>query len=193
MLIAEPVSCPQNSDTIKKDLVISNSIPGINYTLVRVAKNVAYPLTARNIGNQYLWQPGEDLSDPNSRTPFVKTTSDRLYRIKITLGNGCSTTDTLLVKVYNKTEVFVPQAFTPNSNNQNDLLRPIVVNIPVINYFRVYNRWGQLIFETQRIGEGWDGIFRGERQPTETYTWTFEGRDVDGKIIRSKGQSVLIR
>ena len=89
--------------------------------------------------------------------------------------------------------MFVPKAFTPNRNGVNDLLRPILVNIPLINYFRVYNRWGQLIFETKTPGDGWNGLFKGAMQPTETYTWVFEGRDSNGNLIKASGKTILIR
>jgi gliding motility-associated-like protein len=57
----------------------------------------------------------------------------------------------------------------------------------------VYNRWGQLVYETKTIGQGWDGTFNGQRQPVETYTWAVEGIDTDGKAIKASGKSLLIR
>ena len=97
------------------------------------------------------------------------------------------------MQVLNKTEVFVPKAFTPNVNGVNDVLRPILVNIPFIKYFRVYNRWGQLLFETKTLGFGWNGFYRGTAQPVETYTWIFEGIDSDGNVVKASGKSILIR
>ena len=178
---------------IKKSITIKSSFPGIRYTTVRTMKGKPYQLSARNIGTSYLWQPSINLDAANSRTPVITPSQEREYQIKITSADGCITTDTLLVQVLNKTEVFVPKAFTPNRNGVNDLLRPIVVNIPVINYFRVYNRWGQLVFETKTQGEGWNGLYKGAAQPTETYTWIFEGRDTDGNPIKASGKSILIR
>ncbi|MDP9230543.1 MAG: gliding motility-associated C-terminal domain-containing protein, partial [Bacteroidota bacterium] len=192
-LVAQSNTCPQLSDTIRKQVNIKSAIEGIRYPTVRVVKNIPYPLSARNIGQQYLWKPLFDLNNPLIRTPIITTTTERTYSIKITSNDGCITTDTLLVQVYNKTEVFVPNAFTPNGNNANDVLRPIVVNIPMINFFKIYNRWGQEIFQTQKTGEGWDGKYKGIPQPTETYTWIFEGKDVDGNIIKASGKSILIR
>ena len=89
--------------------------------------------------------------------------------------------------------VVVPSAFTPNSNNANDYLRPIMNNIRQLTYFKVFNRWGQLVFQTNTIGSGWDGTLKGIQQPTETYTWTLECVDMDGNIIRQSGRSILIR
>jgi gliding motility-associated-like protein len=156
-------------------------------------KGKPYQLSARNIGSNYLWQPSADLDITTSRTPVITPLQQREYQIKITSTDGCITTDTLLVQVLNKTEVFVPKAFTPNRNGVNDLLRPITVNIPLINYFKIYNRWGQLVFETRTQGDGWNGLYKGAAQPTETYTWIFEGKDSDGNLIKANGKTILIR
>ena len=192
-LVARSNECPALSDTIKKSITVKETNPGVRYLTVRTMKGKPYQLSARSIGSSYLWQPSADLDLPNSRTPVITPSSEREYQIKITSSDGCITTDTLLVQVLNKTEVFVPKAFTPNRNGVNDLLRPILVNIPLINYFRVYNRWGQLIFETKTPGDGWNGLFKGAMQPTETYTWVFEGRDSNGNLIKASGKTILIR
>jgi gliding motility-associated-like protein len=192
-LIAQSANCPAVADSIKKSVVIKASIPGIRYYTVRTMKGKPFQLEARNIGIDYLWQSSTDLSNPKSRTPVITPSQEREYKIQIASADGCITTDTLLVQVLSKTEVFVPKAFTPNINGVNDLLRPILVNIPFIKYFQVYNRWGQLLFETKTLGLGWNGLYKGTAQPVETYTWIFEGIDSEGNVIKSSGKSVLIR
>ncbi|MBD0365635.1 MAG: gliding motility-associated C-terminal domain-containing protein, partial [Flavisolibacter sp.] len=92
-----------------------------------------------------------------------------------------------------ETKIFVPTAFTPNNNNTNDYLQPYLINIRELIYFKVYNRWGQLVFQTNTIGKGWDGTIKGEKQPTETYTWILECIDNNGKTVKQSGRSILIR
>jgi uncharacterized delta-60 repeat protein/gliding motility-associated-like protein len=193
LLVATSNSCPQLSDTAKKEITTHKVAPGISYFPVRTVKGKPYTLSARNIGQKYLWQPAADLDDPNSRTPVITPVQERSYLINITSAAGCITVDTLLVQVLDRAEVFVPKAFTPNRNGVNDVLRPIPVSVPLIVYFRIYNRWGQLVFETQTVGEGWNGMYKGVAQPADTYTWTFEGKDTDGNTIRRSGKSILIR
>ena len=89
--------------------------------------------------------------------------------------------------------VFVPTAFTPNKNGQNDVLRPILNSISELRYFKVYNRWGQVVFETNTIGKGWDGTMKGTAQPSETYSWILECVGNNGQIIKRSGRSLLIR
>ena len=88
--------------------------------------------------------------------------------------------------------VYVPTAFTPNGNNVNDRLRPLG-NIGKIDYFRVYNRWGNMVFQTNKIGDGWDGNYKGVGQQSDTYTWIFSGQMTDGQSIKVSGKTVLIR
>ncbi|HEX8609348.1 MAG TPA: gliding motility-associated C-terminal domain-containing protein, partial [Pedobacter sp.] len=76
---------------------------------------------------------------------------------------------------------------------KNDVLRPIPVNIKEITNFQVYNRNGELVFQTRKHGEGWDGVFRGKPQPGGVYVWIFGGIDSYGNKVTAKGTSVLIR
>jgi gliding motility-associated-like protein len=122
------------------------------------------------------------------------------YLINITRDNGCITVDTVLVKIVTvvpttivKSDLFVPKAWTPNNDGHNDKLFPITVNIRELKYFRVFNRWGQLVFETNIIGQGWNGILQSKPAAMDVYTWTVEAIGVDGKYIKKSGNSVLIR
>lgn len=192
-LIARSQSCAQLADTVTKAVRISSGTPGMRYYVVRTEKGKPYTLNARNIGRSYEWVPATDLNDAGSRTPVITPVQQREYQVRITNDAGCVTVDTVMVHVLNQTEVFVPKGFTPNRNGANDVLRPILVNIPQIRYFRVYNRWGQLVYETNIIGAGWDGTYRGAPQPTETYTWIFEGVDTEGRVIKAGGKTILVR
>ncbi|HTQ28041.1 MAG TPA: gliding motility-associated C-terminal domain-containing protein, partial [Puia sp.] len=65
--------------------------------------------------------------------------------------------------------------------------------IASMQYFRIYNRWGQLIYSTSRMGEGWDGTLNGKPQDTGSYVWMVQGIDYTGKVIFKKGTMTLIR
>ena len=116
------------------------------------------------------------------------------YRISIRTVNGCVTVDTLLVDVkILAPNVFIPKAWSPNGDSHNDYLYPIAVNIRQLNFFAIFNRWGQKVFETNVLGEGWDGIYKGVPQPMDPYTWIVEATGTNGEKIRYFGQSILIR
>jgi gliding motility-associated-like protein len=146
-------------------------------------------------GDSYQWTLN-DVTIPGANTRTFNATKPGRYSVFIKTGS-CSVLSTNTVVVSNKvcTNAFaqVATAFTPNANNKNDKLVPIYQNIAQLKYFRVFNRWGQKVFETNILGEGWDGFYKGEKQPLETYTWILECVDVGGKTIRNSGKTVLIR
>jgi gliding motility-associated-like protein len=86
----------------------------------------------------------------------------------------------------------VPNAFTPGSIS-NNLFRPICMGIASLEYFYVYNRWGQLLFSTSQMGQGWNGRIQGKLQDSGAYLWIVKGTDYTGKVISKKGTVVLIR
>jgi gliding motility-associated-like protein len=118
------------------------------------------------------------------------------FTITLSSDNGCKVVDTLLVFVPTTvpgSDIFVPKAWSPNKDGHNDQLRPLCVNIKELYYFRIFNRWGQLLFETNQIGKGWDGIFNGTEQVQDVYTWTVEALGEDGKKYKRSGNSILLR
>jgi gliding motility-associated-like protein len=84
-------------------------------------------------------------------------------------------------------------AFSPNGDGKNETFIPFPVGIKQLNYFRVLNRWGQLIFSTKTLNQGWDGKIAGIEQPSGVYVWLVEGITNDNKIISKKGTVTLIR
>jgi gliding motility-associated-like protein len=152
-----------------------------------------------NGGKSYQWFRN-NTPIPGATDTMYKTTIDGVYSVVIDDGT-CKTAafNTVQLKFQScvptptETNVFVPTAFTPNNNGTNDVLRPLLYNIASLQYFRVYNRWGQLVFQTNAIGKGWDGTINGVQQPTETYTWLLECTDNSGKLIKQSGRSLLIR
>jgi gliding motility-associated-like protein len=87
----------------------------------------------------------------------------------------------------------VPTAFTPNNDGLNDYLKPIPVGIKDFKYFRIYNRWGQMIFELKSNKLGWDGKINGKIQSTQTVVWMAEGKGIDNRNYIQKGTCVLLR
>ena len=106
--------------------------------------------------------------------------------------------DTLRVAVTSsapalRSSLHVPNSWSPNNDGHNDKLFPLTINIKELYYFRVFNRWGQLMFETNRLGEGWDGIYIGKAQIQDVYTWTVEAVGLDGVQYKQSGNSILLR
>jgi gliding motility-associated-like protein len=178
---------------------IEQKINGIRYPTVTATINSPLQLNARNqgAGYSYTWLPPTGLNFSNIKDPMFTNNTGLEYLITITSPAGCVTVDTLYVRidgpVTNGPAVFVPKAWSPNNDGHNDYLFPFLVNITRIKYFRIYNRWGIKVFETNVIGQGWNGIYNGKPQMTDVYTWTIETEAVNGTIYKSAGTSVLLR
>jgi gliding motility-associated-like protein len=124
---------------------------------------------------------------------YTTETDSVRYYVTATSKYGCTGTGTVLVKVF-KTgpDIFVPNAFTPGGAT-NNLFRPVPVGISSLSFFRVYDRQGQLVYETTRIGDGWNGYINGHMETTGTYVWMVQGTTYTGKIVFRKGTMILIR
>ncbi len=148
-------------------------------------------------GNSYLWTPTTGLDDPYSASPTVtlpETIDSIRYIVRAIGAGGCYAEDDVIVRVF-KTgpDLFVPSAFTPNGDGKNDVIRPVGVGIATLQYFRIFNRWGQLVFSTSQTGKGWDGTLNGTPQPPGTYVFEAVGTDQLGNRVYKKGTIVLIR
>jgi len=179
--------------TRKQDVLIDQARPGISYPVQYAISELPLTLHARDFGASADWSPPMNLDDPSDFNPVFKGTTDQLYTITIRTNTGCETVDTQLVKTVSHADIYVPTAFTPNGDGLNDLLRPTLMGIKELHYFRIYNRWGQLLFETKANGAGWDGTLNGTRLPTQVVVWIAEGIGVDGNVYSRKGTSTLMR
>lgn len=147
-------------------------------------------------GTAYLWTPATNLNNPSIANPVATFDPDIdsvTYTVRVSVGS-CFADSKVTVKIYkNGADILVPSAFTPNGDGKNDVIRPIVFGITRLNYFSIYNRWGQMVFTTTQINKGWDGNFGGTGQPAGTYVYQAEGTDFTGKTVFRKGTVVLIR
>jgi len=117
------------------------------------------------------------------------------YNIKLTVIDtaGCTDTMTRLLRIADNCFIAVPTAFTPNNDGLNDYLYPLNAYKATHLFFKVYNRKGQLMFETNDWTKKWDGVFRGAPQDPGTYIWTLQYNDEQNKLISLKGTTVLLR
>jgi gliding motility-associated-like protein len=145
-------------------------------------------------GLNYTWSSpsGINISNPFSQKALVTLNDDAQFYLKVTDAIGCEGRDTIFVKVYNGPTYYVPNSFTPNGDGVNDIFRAIPVGM-ANTYFRIFNRNGQLMFETTQYLKGWDGTFNGKPQPNGTYVWIVSGTNRDYKKVEMKGTVNLIR
>ncbi|WP_276485383.1 gliding motility-associated C-terminal domain-containing protein [Paraflavitalea pollutisoli] len=135
------------------------------------------------------------LLEENNTGLFVrkKVASDTVYYVQHAVGDCTPSTSRIGIRVVDESFFSIPNAFTPNNDGNNDRLHIRITGLLQLKYFRVYSRWGQLVFESRQLNEGWDGNWQQKPQPTGTYVWIAEGTDILGKPIRQKGQVLLLR
>ncbi len=184
--------CGEPVKTRAIDMIIDTSQAGINYPLQDAAFNFPIQLQARNFGNSIMWSPATYLDDPFISNPYFRSVNEQLYTIEIRTAAGCVTVDTQLVKTHKEIAIYVPTVFTPDGNGNNDYLRPLLLGFNKLKYFRVFSRWGKLLFETTSDLPGWDGRVKGQTQETQTIVWMLEAVDIDGKTHFRKGSTLLL-
>jgi gliding motility-associated-like protein len=144
-------------------------------------------LDASYPGATYLWQNG-------STSAHFQVSAAGQYTVAVT--NLCGTTDqSVNVKYENcACQISVPNAFTPNNDGLNDVFRPKFI-CSLSNYTcKIFNRWGQLIFESHNTEQGWNGYFQNQIQPSGTYVWMIQYMDLfSGKNVAKQGTVILIR
>jgi gliding motility-associated-like protein len=135
----------------------------------------------------YLWSTGSDQS-------HITIENAGVYSLTVTDNNGCTATESITVFPKNCYEgVYVPNAFTPNSDGKNDVFRPLLFGNVKTYSFTIYNRFGQKIFETNNVSMGWDGTLNGIPQQADVFVWTCKYQLQGSAVESKKGTVVLIR
>ena len=179
--------------TGKKNIYIEEPVSGIRYPTQYVVIDYPQQLTAREFGIAAEWSPTTFLTNPGTFTPTFDGPDDILYTVAILTRAGCVTVDTQLVQITKEIKIHVPTAFTPNNDGLNDYFRPIPMGIKEFKSFRIYNRWGQLIFDLRSNPRGWDGMIGGKPQSSQVFVWVAEGVGVDNRNYYEKGTFTLVR
>jgi gliding motility-associated-like protein len=161
--------------------------------LVTACEGIPVQLTVSG-GKTYLWSPAGDLNDPTSRTPMATVDTTTMFLVEVTDSNGCSATDSILVKasVSARTAFLVPNAFTPNADGHNDCFGIQHWGDVTIEQLDVFNRHGMKVFTTKNPAECWDGRFNGQLQSAGAYVYAIRARTACGEITRT-GTILLIR
>ncbi|MGG9964511.1 gliding motility-associated C-terminal domain-containing protein [Ferruginibacter sp. SUN106] len=144
-------------------------------------------------GKFYLWSPSTPLNNAFAQKPLATLYNDTYFTLTVTDDIGCTNTDDVLIKVYKGPTYYIPNAFSPNGDGMNDVFRPIPVGIAFTDYFNVYNRLGEMVFQSNQWLKGWDGTYKGKPAAAGTYVWLIKGMDKYGKVVEMKGTVILVR
>ena len=148
---------------------------------------------------QWLWQPSTDLSCSSCPLPLATIKKDITYTVLVTTPYGCTATDTISFKTFcENSQVFIPNAFSPDGDGINDVLMVRGKGIASVKHFKVFNRWGDLVFERSNFPPniasfGWNGRVRGVVGPPDVFVYTAEVICENGTSYVYKGNTSIIK
>jgi len=165
-------------DTITLDPIVLSPNPNLNYS----------------------WTPAQDLSCTSCQNPMAFPSSTTTYQLLVTDENGCTGIDQVTLRVLKRRLVYLPTGFTPNNDGINDKFEVFTgKGIRAINHMRVFDRWGNIMFERENLtftengSEGWDGEFRGRLADPGVYVYTVEVEFIDDTTLLYRGEVTLFR
>jgi gliding motility-associated-like protein len=148
---------------------------------------------------QYAWKPAESLSCGDCQDPEASPKNTTTYAVVAFTDKGCSDSDRVTIYVIcEQSQVYIPNTFTPNGDGQNDRFYPRGRGIRTIKSFKIYDRWGEVIFDRSNIdvndqNQGWDGTFKGADLSPDVYVYTIDGICDTGEEFSWQGDISLIR
>ncbi len=193
-----------NGDTCKRTLstkIIISEIDSLNYSItanpdtIFIGEQSQLNFTS-DVNMNYFWNPAESLNKNDINNPIAKPITDTWYEVKVVDSLGCSFKKKILVKLLSNAceepNIFIPNGFSPNNDKVNDIL---FVNGNFIEtlVLKIYNRWGELIFESNNRNNGWDGTYKNKIADVGVYGYFLEAICFDGKTFFKKGNITLVR
>jgi gliding motility-associated-like protein len=176
------------ADTVTKEISVyplpTVNLPFANPTHDTIYYEQTFQLETTPGYASYQWNTGDT-------TYYIKVTEEGSYSVIVQTNEGCTATNSAYLKdMYMPFYFNVPNAFTPNGDGMNDTFRPVATGELIRQFSMViYNRWGQMIFETSDYSAGWDG----KDAPAGVYSWLISYSNHTGKVFKMRGSVTLVR
>ncbi len=195
-LIAYSGSCVPDT---QKVTVVVNPLPVLaDVEPIRVVEGTPVSLNMPVLSgeaNTYSWSPNYNLSCSDCERPSLIANQTERYSLLITDEKGCQDENDVVVDVIGRCgdDIFVPNTFSPNRDGKNDVLRIRGLTDNGLKSFRIFDRWGNLIFETNDINEGWNGVYNGMLLDPGVFVYHFEAICTNGLTVSRYGNVTLIK
>lgn len=191
------------SDTTSKNLYVPPlpTITVANPPVIPVGTGVNLPVTYSPDVVNYNWTPAKNLSCTDCATPFANPKQTTTYTVQVEDQYGCTNkSDITVTVVCNGLNYFVPNTFSPNGDGVNDIFAPRGVGLARVNSMRIFNRWGEMVFERMNFMAndrtptgGWDGTYKGKPASADVYVYIIEFVCENSQIVPVKGNVALVR
>ncbi len=159
---------------------------------VTIYPGESYQITPQTNCTSFSWSPSSGLNDAYIANPTAMPDVNTIYVVTASTESGCVTKDSIAIYVSPETLLALPNAFTPG-NGPNNLFKIIKRGVATLNYFRVFNRWGNMVYESSNIDDGWDGSYKGKPQPYDVYIYEVEAKTELGRTFHMHGNVTLMR
>jgi gliding motility-associated-like protein len=190
VLVTNDVGC---KDTLMAEITV-NPLPDIEAFPVDTTIKYGSSITLLATGGQvYSWTPTGSLNDAYSPTPVATPRETTHYVAMGANEYGCIATDTAIVRINFRSDVLVPSAFSPNGDGLNDEFKVANIKYQKLLEFRVFDRWGNMVYEGNNPARGWDGTYKGQPAPTDVYFYTIRLGYADNYVETFTGDVTLIR
>lgn len=150
-----------------------------------------YQLLPITNAHYHTWSPPIGLTDTNTINPVADPSVTTLYKLRAVTEDGCIATDSVRVRVMENSVITVANAFIPGGYSGN--LKAQLRGIARLRYFRIFNRWGVMVYESTDITEGWDGTLDGKPQPAGVYVYEAEALTSTGQVIHKQGNITVLK
>ena len=152
----------------------------------------SYQISPQTNCTHFSWFPAAGLDNAYISNPVAHPAVNTHYTVSATNEWGCKIVDSIDIFVDPQTLLTVPNAFTPGKGT-NGTFAVIKRGIATLNSFRIYNRWGNMVFETTNIDQGWDGTYNGVPQPFDVYVYEIDATTTTGERFNKHGNVTLVR
>lgn len=175
------------------------TIDNVPELVIPLGFETTLPITYSNDVTQWNWTPGTNLSCTNCPTPVANPIFTTNYKVSVVDDKGCRASSNIVVKVIcENRNYFIPNTFSPNNDGQNDIFYPRGRSLDRIQSMRIFNRWGELVFERKNFpansqSDGWNGMIRGKQAASDAYVYIIEVICDNGQVVPLKGNVTLIR
>jgi len=190
--------CPKYEQFLQGDSVkVVLPVSPTTFTLFVLADidTVLTPLRKDPGYTQFEWKPATYLSNAYIEHPLFRSNKSIDYTLTRTeVLTACKVDDIYKMDVSDVVAVNIPKAFTPNGDNLNDILKiEYGAGIKSFNFLKIFNRWGNLVFQTNNLNQGWDGMLNGVPQEMDAYTYLISYITYKDEPVSKTGSFILIR
>jgi gliding motility-associated-like protein len=198
MAIAQLASCIPDTNYVT---VLVHPLPTVDAgpDQLLVAGSTADLHAKGHLAVSYLWDNASTLTCDTCAATVASMSVTTTYAVAVTSEFGCKNSDSVTIRLYcGKGQIFIPNSFTPNGDGQNDKFYPRGSGVKKIKSFRIYNRWGELMFERSDFdinddNYGWDGSYKGDVPRPDVYVYVVDALCETGEPINIKGDVTIIR